>query len=420
MMEIQVNVGSLHRKMKAKKQSTYSAQFWLLCLSLFLFLGSFNLIIPELPSYLREMGGEQYLGWIISLFALTSAISRPLSGKLTDRIGRVPVIFFGVAISVVCGVLYTVVVGIAGFFLIRLLHGFSAGFAPTGNTSLLSDIIPAKKRGEAMGIVGISTSMGMAVGPPVGSLLAIHYSHDVMFVVSSAAALVSMLLIFGIKETLPQKQPFKWNMVVLKKDELIDRDVLVPGIVMLLTIFCFGLLLTIVPDYSTFLGFENKGIFFTYMLVASLSVRLFAGRASDRYGRKRVLKVGIALQIIALVIMGLIPSATAFLTAAVLFGLGAGILSPTLFAWTADLAADHQRGKAMSTLFLALEIGIFCGALASGYIYNNNSGFFAVTFFTGATFSVLALIYLIRWAPDQHETTKPNIEVKPFLHENRL
>lgn len=393
--------------MKAKTPPTYTSQFWLLCLSLFLFLGSFNLIIPELPAYLRAMGGEQYLGWIISLFALTSAISRPLSGKLTDRIGRIPVIIFGLVISVICGVMYTVVAGIAGFFLVRFIHGFSAGFAPTGNTSLLSDIIPAAKRGEAMGIVGISTSMGMAVGPPVGSLLTMHYSHDVMFVVSSVAALVSLLVMLGIKETLPQRIPFKWNMLIIKKEELIDRDVLVPAIVMLLTIFCFGLLLTIVPDYSIFLGIQNKGIFFTYVLVASLSVRLFAGRASDRYGRKQVLKVGISLQIIALVMMGMLPTEFSFLISGAIFGLGAGIISPTLFAWTADLARDHQRGKAMSTLFLALEIGVFMGALTSGYLYANNSERFAITFYTGATFSLMSLIYLIRWSPDIHKVEFP-------------
>lgn len=391
-----------NRKMEAKKSSTYTAQFWLLCLSLFLFLSSFNLIIPELPQYLREMGGEEYLGWIISLFALTAAISRPLSGKLTDRIGRIPIILFGVGISVVCGVLYTLVAGVAGFFLIRFLHGFSAGFAPTGNTSLLTDIIPARKRGEAMGIVGISTSMGMAVGPPVGSVLASKFSHEVMFIVSSLAALVSLLVILGIKETLKSKVPFEWNMMIIKKDEVIDRDVLVPAVVMALTVFCFGLLLTIVPDYSVHLGMENKGIFFTYLLVASLSVRLFAGRASDRYGRKRLLKIGAILQMTAMIIMGLIPEKWAFLTAGAIFGLGAGILSPTLFAWTADLAKEHQRGKAMSTLFLALEIGIFFGALASGYIYGNEATRFSITFFTGAVFSLSAFIYLVKGAPDVH------------------
>lgn len=390
--------------MKAKTPPTYTAQFWLLCLSLFLFLASFNLIIPELPEYLRQLGGEQYLGWIISLFALTAAISRPLSGKLTDRIGRIPIILFGVSISIICGLLYTVVAGVAGFFIIRFLHGFSAGFAPTGNTSLLTDIIPAHKRGEAMGIVGISTSMGMAVGPPVGSILATEFSHEVMFVVSSLAALVSFLVILGIKETLKNKVPFQLSMMVIKKDEVIDRDVLVPAVVMMLTIFCFGLLLTIVPDYSVYLGMENKGIFFTYLLVASLSVRLIAGRASDRYGRKRVLKVGVVLQIIALICIGSFPVEWAFLASAALFGLGAGILSPTLFAWTADLAQEHQRGKAMSTLFLALEIGIFFGALSSGYLYGNNSDRFAITFYSGAVLSTIALIYLVKWSPDVHQT----------------
>jgi len=388
--------------MKTKNPPTYSAQFWLLCFSLFLFLSSFNLIIPELPAYLRNMGGEQYLGWIIGLFAMSAAVSRPLSGKLTDRIGRVPIILFGVSISVVCGFLYPLVTGIAGFFLIRLLHGLSAGFAPTGNTSLLTDIIPPEKRGEAMGIVGIATSMGMAIGPPAGSLIALHYSHQVMFIVSGLAALVSLLVMLGVKETLKNKVPFRWNMVLIKKDEVVDKDVKAPAMVMLMTIFCFGLLLTIVPDYSEFLGMENKGIFFTYLLVASLLVRITSGRASDRHGRQKVLKVGISLQILAMLIMGLVATKFAFLTAAVIFGLGSGILSPTIFAWTADLAKDHQRGKAMSTLFLALEIGIFCGALSSGYLYGNDPSRFGITFLSGAFISTTALVLLIKRSPTLH------------------
>lgn len=388
--------------MKTKSAPTYTPQFWLLCLSLFLFLSSFNLIIPELPAYLRNMGGEQYLGWIIGLFAVSAAVSRPLSGKLADRIGRVPIMIFGVSISVVCGFLYPVVSGITGFFLIRLLHGLSAGFAPTGNTSLLTDIIPPQKRGEAMGIVGIATSMGMAVGPPVGSLIAMHFSHEVMFMVSGVAALVSLLVMLGVKETLKNKVPFRFSMLWIKKDEVVDTDVKTPATVMLVTIFSFGLLLTIVPDYSQFLGMENKGVFFSYLLAASLLVRITSGRASDRHGRQKVLKVGIALQIIAMLIMGLVATKFAFLTAAVIFGLGSGILSPTVFAWTADLAQEHQRGKAMSTLFLALEIGVFFGALTSGYLYGNDDSRFGITFLSGALVSTIALLMLIKRSPTFH------------------
>jgi MFS family permease len=390
--------------MKEKAKSPYTPQFWLLCFSLFLFLGSFNLLIPELPAYLRELGGEQYLGLIISLFALTAGLSRPLSGKLTDRIGRIPVMLFGVAVSVICGVMYTLVAGVLGFFIVRLLHGISAGFTPTANTSLLTDIIPEQRRGEAMGIVGIATSMGMAVGPPLGSLLAMHFSHDVMFIASSASASLSLVMMTGIRETLKQKEPFRAELLWIKKDEVIDRDVLAPATVMALTIFCFGLLLTIVPDYSEFLGMENKGVFFTYFLVASLLVRITSGRASDRYGRQQVLKVGVFLQLIAMLVMALIQTKTAFLVSGVIFGLGSGIVSPTIFAWTADLAQSHQRGKAMSTLFLALEIGIFFGAIISGFLYGNESSRFPVTFMVGAAFALISLVYLVKRWPAYHRS----------------
>ena len=73
----------------------YGLQFWLLCLSTFLFFTSFNMIIPELPAYLTSIGGEDYKGLIISLFTLTAGISRPFSGKLADTIGRIPVMVFG-------------------------------------------------------------------------------------------------------------------------------------------------------------------------------------------------------------------------------------------------------------------------------------------------------------------------------------
>ena len=76
-------------------QKLYTPQFILLCFSYFFFAASFTMIIPELPAYLTSLGGEDYKGLIIGLFTLTAGISRPFSGKLTDTIGRVPVMIIG-------------------------------------------------------------------------------------------------------------------------------------------------------------------------------------------------------------------------------------------------------------------------------------------------------------------------------------
>ncbi len=112
------------------------------------------MIIPELPGYLTNLGGGEYKGLIISLFALTAMLSRPFSGKLSDTIGRVPVMMSGSIVCLICSFVYPVLTSVSGFLFLRLVHGFSTGFTPTGQTAYISDIIPVERRGEAMGLLG--------------------------------------------------------------------------------------------------------------------------------------------------------------------------------------------------------------------------------------------------------------------------
>ena len=138
----------------------YGVQFGLLCLSSFLFFASFNMIIPELPDYLSSLGGAEYKGLIISLFTLTAGLSRPFSGKLADKIGRIPVMIVGGAVCVIAGFMYPLTGTVAAFLFLRFMHGFSTGFTPTGTAAYVADVIPAGSRGEAMGLIGLSGSLG--------------------------------------------------------------------------------------------------------------------------------------------------------------------------------------------------------------------------------------------------------------------
>jgi MFS family permease len=177
--------------------SIYNPQFILVCLSSFLFSSSFNMLIPELPAYLSSLGGAEYKGLIIALFTLTAGISRPFSGKLTDKIGRVPVMAIGSIVCFACGFLYPILTSIAGFLLLRLFHGFSTGFKPTATAAYVADIVPSEKWGEAMGIHGLFFSTGMAIGPAIGSAITLHYSINVLFYCSSLFAFLSISLIFS-------------------------------------------------------------------------------------------------------------------------------------------------------------------------------------------------------------------------------
>jgi MFS family permease len=380
------------------QSETYlTKQFALLCVSSALFFGSFNMVIPELPDYLTGLGGEDYKGLIISLFTLTAMASRPFSGKLTDTIGRIPVMVFGSAVCVIVALLYPLLASVSGFLTLRFLHGMSTGFKPTATAAYIADIVPDSKRGEAMGILGVATSSGMAIGPAIGGWVASISSIDVVFYLSSFIGLISVLVIIGMKETVPEKQPFQWKLLKVNWREFYEPRVLGPSITFLLTAFSFGIVLTIVPDLSKHLGIDNKGLFFTIFVIASLAVRLIAGKASDRFGRVKVLKVSALSIATAMLTIGFAENAFQLMFAAALFGLAVGMNSPTIFAWTIDLSDTKFRGRAMATMYIALEIGIGSGAFLSAEIYDNNPNNFGWSFWIGTILSLIAFAYLIVW-----------------------
>jgi MFS family permease len=381
------------------KESIYTLQFFLLCLSSVLFMGSFNMIIPELPNYLTSLGGAEYKGLIISLFTVTAGLSRPFSGKMADTVGRMPVMVVGVLVCIVIGVLYPVLNSILGFFLLRLIHGFSTGFKPTGTTAYLADIVPDKKRGEALGILGVSGSLGMASGPVLGSYIAAEYGTDIMFYSSSVVALLSILILAGMKETLEPKEKFSVETFKINFSDVYDPTVLGPSVVMLLTTFSFGTILTLVPDFSDYLGVSNRGMFFSFMLTSSIGIRLIAGRASDIYGRRNLLYFGTLILATGMAIVAFSETTFWFFTGAVVLGISVGINSPTVFAWTVDLADPKHRGRAMATMYIALEIGVGLGAFISGFIYNNNPAYFKYAFLVCSLLAVTAFFQLLATKP---------------------
>lgn len=374
----------------------FGRQFWLLCLSNFLFCASFQMIIPELPDYLSKLGGHDYIGYIIALFTLSAGLARPFSGKITDTLGRIPVMAFGSLVCFVIGIAYPNVHSVAGFLFLRLIHGFSTGTKPTGTAAYVADIIPAEKRGEAQGTLGIFTAIGMSIGPVLGGLLVQFMSIDVLFYVSSIFALLSILILFNMKETLKpeSKKPFSFKLFYLKWEDIFEVKVLPAFIACFLVSFSTGVILTLSPDQCDFLGFSNKGIFFAIFTISSLIVRLLFSKSSDIYGRIPVLMISFFVLSIAMFLCGMAQSLTVFILSAVLFGVAWGFNTPVLTAWTIDMSMPDNRGRAISTTYIALEFGIGFGALVAGYFYESSLASVFIPYLIASFFAALTFGYL--------------------------
>ncbi len=373
----------------------FTPSFGLLCASAVLFFASFNMIIPELPAYLTRLGGADYKGLIISLFTVTAMISRPFSGRLADRVGRVPVIMVGSTVCLVCSLLYPVLSGVWGFFLLRLVHGFSTGFTPTGQTAYVSDIVPASRRGEAMGIIGTAGMLGMAGGPVLGGLLAEYWGLNAVFYCSSAFAFLSLSILMNIRETVKDKQPFALQHLNVGKEDLFEPRVLTPCIVMVLSAYAYGSVFTLIPDFGVFVGVKNKGLLFTALTLSSLTVRLVGGKASDRWGRRPVLQVSTGVMVAAMISMAFAATPQQLFASIILYGLAQGTTSPTLLAWATDLSPVERKGRGVASLYMAMELGIGVGAFASGVLYGNEPGRFPAAFLVCALFAGMAFLYLL-------------------------
>jgi MFS family permease len=375
--------------------SFFTIDFLLLCLSSFLFFSSFNMIIPELPNYLSSLGGEDYKGLIISLFTLSAGLSRPFSGKLADKIGRIPVMIVGAVVCFVVSLLYPVLSFIGGFLFLRFVHGFSAGFTPTGTSAYVADIVPFYQRGEAMGIQSLFGSLGMAAGPALGGWLATFWPLNYIFYTSAATAILSILILVRLKETLEEPERMSFSLLKLKRNEIIEKRVLIPSTILFLSVFSFGVVLTIIPDLSNHLGIENKGLFFAIFTLSSLGIRLIAGKASDRYGRVPVLRAASIMMILAMLAIAFAESKWMLFGAGVLFGSAVGMNSPTTAAWVIDLSLDAFRGRALATMYIFLEAGIGIGAIVSGFLYANKAENFSLVFLVSAAMAASALVFLL-------------------------
>jgi MFS family permease len=342
------------------------------------------MIMPELPGYLTKMGAGHLLGYIIGLFTLGAFFSRFFSGRIADRAGRKVVMVFGTVVAALAGFAYvlvgyaheglvedpeTAMCGVWLFLGLRVLHGLSTGFRPTGTSAFLTDIMPIERRGEALGYLGVAGNAGMAGGPALGSYLAVEYDYDAMFITSSVLGIIALLFTLKLPESLPNSRKVILDDLNIFKGGIIEKAAWPASVFLLPVAVAFGVFLTITPDFVEGLGYKYKGMFNTIIVVASISMRFIAGKASDKYGREPLLILGGFLLFIGMGIMSISTTKLMAALGGVVYGLSIGVNMPTIFAWTADLSPKGRVALGLGTMLMALEIGIGSGAFVSGTLF---------------------------------------------------
>ena len=140
-------------------------------LTVFIDLLGFGIIVPLLPFYAESYGASAFtVGLLGTVFSLMQFIVAPLCGRWSDRVGRRPVILYGLLASAVAYVALALADSLALIFAARILGGIAGGNIPTAQ-AYIADVTTPENRAKGMGLVGAAFGLGFIFGPAIGGIL---------------------------------------------------------------------------------------------------------------------------------------------------------------------------------------------------------------------------------------------------------
>lgn len=343
---------------------SYPFSFYLILASTFLFFFSILLLLTPLPLYIKEVGGQpSQIGLVAGVFALSSVLSRPLVGRLVDTWGRKPMMMVGSVIFILGPLFYILARSIPWLFLARMFHGVGIAAFTTAYSTLVADLVPPPRRGEALGLAGTAPYLSIIFAPPLGGALLPRLGFSPLFLISAVVAALSLLVAIPIREAARRVNPQKAAGFL---GTLRERYVWVPSLLTVVVGLAYGSLLTFLPLFGVERGIANVGLFFTTYGLMTITVRMPLGRLSDRVGRMRVIIPAMLLLSLALAGLRMAGGMELLIVAAILYGLGDSGAGAATVALVVDEAPLEVRGTAIGVLYASFDLGAGLGGVVMG------------------------------------------------------
>ena len=348
-------------------ETRYPRDFWLALGAAFFFFSCFHFLLTSLPLYVQDLGGsETQIGLVVGAFALSAIVARPLVGGGVDRWGRKPSLLTGALISTVASLAYMAAHSVWAILAVRVFHGAGMAFFTTGYFAMVTDLAPPGRRGEALALAGMAPSASLLFAPLAGARLLQGTGFRAVLIVSCIFGLLSLIAVSLVGERF---QPRREHSQAVAWKEIVARPaVVIPLLIVIVVGVSFGAVVTFLPLFATERGVPGMGHFFTLYAAVNLLGQPWAGRLSDRLGRRRVTLPGLLLMGISFALLGLCYSSLMLLGAAAAYGLAMGLARPSLDAAIADGAPPEGRGIAMGFDFACFDLGVGLGSFGLGVV----------------------------------------------------
>ena len=267
--------------------------------SFFVFL-AIGMVLPVLPLYARgPLGvGDVGVGLAVGMSSPMALVAQPFAGRFGDRHGRRILMVGGALIMAIALAGYTLAGSLAVLSALRLLTGLGEALVFVGSGTVVADVAPFDRRGEALSIYTIGFWGGLAIGPVAGEALLGNDRFDLVWLAAAACAGIAALIALALPETRPETtEP--------ASGKLLHPAALRPGLVLVAAVLGFAGFYTFLALYAREIGLDGVGSVFGLLAVIIVGIRIVGRRLPDRIGPRRASSLALVLLATGLTIVGL-------------------------------------------------------------------------------------------------------------------
>ncbi|MFS0782822.1 MFS transporter [Bacillus sp. 1P06AnD] len=364
-----------------------------LFLVMFLVMVGFGIIIPVLPFLAEKVGGSPTeLGLLMAVYSLMQLFFAPVWGRVSDRIGRKPVMMIGIAGLAVSFFLMAMSNSLWMLFVARIVGGIlSSANMPTA-MAYVADITTHEDRSKGMGIIGAATGLGFIFGPAIGGVFS-KANLNIPFYIAGISALITLVLVMIIlKESLPAE---KRSHHAANKESM-WKSFKGPLVIMYLlqlfvTLSMAGLEATFAYFAAKKAGIDTVSLGYIFMIMGVGSAIVqggLVGVLTKKLGEGAVIRIGTAVSAVGFL---LILLSTNFWTSALfltIFAMGNGVIRPAISSLLTK-SSNTGHGKVTGLLSSFDSFGRIIGPPLGGWLFSISIG---LPYVSGAILSVVALI----------------------------
>jgi MFS family permease len=362
--------------------------FVLTMLAEFALCMSIGMLLAILPVYANDELGVGSFGVALAVAAASPMVlvCQPLAGRVGDRRGRRMLVVAGGLVAGVSVAGYVLADSLPLLVVLRLLTGAGEAMLLVGAATMITDLAPERRRGEALSLFSLGLWGGLALGPLLGELVLRDDHFDAVWLLAAVCCLAAGLIGLTLPETAPARVAGQ------EPARLIHPAAIGPGLVLTLTVLGFAGLGTFGALYARELGLDGAGSVFLVFSVVVVATRILARRVPDRLGPKRTSRAALALIAAGLFTIGLWNVPAGLFAGTVVVAFGHALAFPSLMTLAVNAGPESERSSVVGTFSAFTELGFLVGALTLGAIASavGYDGVFVVCAF-GPLLGVLVL-----------------------------